>query len=247
MKRLLLILIALWIAQATLAMTGGPFFCVGQQMTSMTVEASKVHMEMTSPTSTERAAAVSDRIGLTSRFGLRPGVDFSATLGAATLQFSNLEQGFSNFEGAWSFAWGAGLQAGYPFDPKLYQAVVSVDYFGYMPKGKISNGIKTINSKYQWHEITPRASVGFRLGSVVPYAGAMKPYLFGKQDVTVDLRGQAFSAANGRNTYSDGKQELRGFLGIEWRLPQGYSIGAEGATTPGGIWTLVINVAQVLK
>jgi hypothetical protein len=93
----------------------------------------------------------------------------------------------------------------------------------------------------------PTAAVGYRFGPVLPYIGASKPYLFGRRDVTVALRGQEFPTAGGTSTYTDSEQPLRGILGLEWRLPQGYAIGAEAAATTKGVWTLAVSIAQVLR
>jgi hypothetical protein len=247
MSKYLVITFVLLMAAASWAMTGGPLYTVSPQASSMAIEATRTQWKITSPSSDEKVTALSERLGLTARYGLLPGVDMSATLGTATLNFNQLAGGYSDFRAPWSLAWGASLRAGYPFVPKTYQILAAVDYWGFQPKGSTSNGVKNISSKYLWNEITPSVIVGVRLASLMPYAGFMKPILLGRREVTVDFQGSPFPAAGGNDTYRDGQQPLRGLVGLEWRLPQGYSIGAEAATTSGGDWTVTINVAQMIK
>jgi hypothetical protein len=248
MKKIFVAIVLLsWVCSA-FSMAGGPLFCVGQQRTSMTVEASKVNLKLSSPDAgNQKTSAMSDRVMLTARYGFAENLDLSAGLGAANLNFSKLEGGFSDYSSDWSLAWSAAFRAGYPVEPKLFQALVTVNYVGFQPNGKTSNSIKSISNKYLWHEVTPTAAVGIKAGPVVPYLGVSKPYLFGRREVSVALRGQTFPAAGSNANYSYKDQPLRGILGIEWRLPEGYSIGAEGATTSSGSWGLSISLAQVLR
>jgi len=247
MFKYLVITVVLVTVPVSWAMTGGPLFTVSPQANSMAIEGTRTQMEIASPSSAEHVTALSERLGLTGRYGLIPGVDMSATLGTATLDFNQLGSGYSDFHAPWSIAWGTSVRAGYPLVPKTYQVVASVAYWGFQPKGSTSNGVKDINSKYLWHEVTPSIVAGVRLATVVPYVGFAKPVLLGRRQVTVDFQGAPFPAAGGNDTYRDGKQPLRGLAGFEWRLPQGYSIGVEGATSSGGDWTVTINVAQMLK
>lgn len=125
--------------------------------------------------------------------------------------------------------------------------IVVVNYLGFQPRGDISNGTKSISSKYLWHEVSPALAFGVRFGPIVPYIGAGKSFLFGKRDLSVTLRGQEFPSAGGVSTYSDAEQPVRGLLGVEWRLPEGYSITAETAATSDGMWTMTVGLAQVLR
>jgi hypothetical protein len=247
MYKYVVITVLLLTTAAAWAMTGGPLFTVAPQASSMAIEATRTQLKITSPSSNEDVTALSERLGLTARYGLLPGVDMSATLGTATLNFNQLAGGYSDFHAPWSIAWGASLRAGYPSVPKTYQIMAAVDYWGFQPKGSTSNGVKDINSKYLWNEMTPSIVAGVRLASLMPYVGVTKPFLLGRREVSVDFQGAPFPAASGNDTYRDGKQPLRGLAGLEWRLPQGYSVGAEAATTSGGDWTVTINVAQMIK
>jgi hypothetical protein len=248
MKPYLIFIILVLAAGTAYGMVGGPLFSVGSHMTAMTVEAAKVHMEVSSPGSSDgEEAAASNRLMLTARYGLTPGLDVSACLGTADLTFGELSSGYSDFTSNWSFAWGGAVRAGLPAQPSRFQLVAAVNYVGYQPHGQTTNGLKNIDSQYLWHEVVPTAAVGYRFGPVLPYIGASKPYLFGRRDVTVALRGQEFPTAGGTSTYTDSEQPLRGILGLEWRLPQGYAIGAEAAATTKGVWTLAVSIAQVLR
>jgi hypothetical protein len=230
------------------AVVGGPLFCVGLQNTSMTVEAAKVNVDITSPgVSDQKTEAISDRVMLTARYGVWPGVDISASVGAANLRFGNLTSGYSDFSANWALAYGAGIRAGVPAKPQLFQVIGAVNYTGFRPKGATTNGVKNIDSKYMWHEVSPAVAVGAHFGAFVPYIGATKPFLFGKRDVTVALNGQVFPSAGGASDYSDKDQPFRGILGLEWRLPEGYSIGAEAAATTEGVWTMTISLTQLMR
>jgi hypothetical protein len=248
MKRVLIPIALMLVCRAAFGMAGGPLFCVGQQMTSMTVEAVRANLDVQSPGGgDDRESAVSERVFLTARYGLAPCLDMAASVGTANLNFSDLPSGYGDFSATWSLAWGASLRAGMPLYAGRYQVMAAVNYFGFQPKGDISNGTKSISSKYLWHEVSPTLAAGVRLGPLVPYVGAAKPFLFGRRDVTVTLNGQEFPAAGGRSNYADSEQPLRGLLGVEWRLPEGYSLTAEAAATTKGVWTMSIGLAQVLR
>jgi hypothetical protein len=247
MKTILIAATLLLLVTTAFGMVGGPIFPLGSQMTAMTVEASRTTLETTSPSGSGSQTGISDRVLLTARYGVLPNTDVSATLGTSNLGFSQLYGGFSDFKSSWSVAWGAGVRTGYPVGSTPYQIVGILQYVGFRPKGSLTNGTQMISSKYLWHEITPSLAVGGKFGPLVPYIGASKPYLFGSRDINVTMRGREFSSAGGLTTYSDGQQPLRGILGLEWRLPEGYSLTAEGTATTGGVWTLSLGVAQVLK
>ena len=168
-------------------------------------------------------------------------------LGTSNLGFNNLYGGYSDYKASWSFAWGAGLKGGIPLGSPNYRLIAAVQYTGFEPKGSSSNGIETISSRYIWHEVAPAVALGAKFGPLIPYAGAAKPYLFGHREIGVSMHGREFPAAGGQTNYSDGQQAVRGILGVDWRLPEGYSLTAEGTTTVGGIWTLSVGVAQTLK
>jgi hypothetical protein len=248
MKRILIPVALVLVCRAAFGMAGGPLFCVSQQMTSMTVEAVKTNLDIQAPSSgDDRESAASERLLLTARYGLAPCLDIAASVGTANLRFSDLPSGYGDFSAGWSLAWGASLRAGAPLHGGRYQVVAAVNYFGFQPKGDIGNGTKSVSTKYLWHELSPALAMGVRFGPVVPYVGATKPFLFGRRDVAVTLNGQEFPAAGGVSNYSDSEQPLRGLLGIEWRLPEGYSLTAEAAATTGGVWTMSVGLAQVLR
>lgn len=248
MKKVVIILTSMLVVHTAFGMVGAPLFCIGRQLTSMTVEASKVNLESSSPSAdNEKASAASERLVLTARYGLAQNVDIQASLGAANLVFTDLTPGFSDFDASWCLAWGAGVRVGLPVSPHQWQVVGAVNYAGFQPHGNTGNGVKNISSKYLWHEISPSVTFGMRFGNLVPYVGATKPFLLGRRDIDVTLNGQEFPSAGGRSDYTDSEQPVRGILGLEWKLPEGYSITTEAAATTDGIWTVCIGVAQVLR
>jgi hypothetical protein len=234
-------------ASAGMAMVGGPVFTIGKQITSMTVAASQVEMAVPmTATGTERENMVSRRIFLIGRFGLENFADMDVKLGAADLTYNDLGQGFSEYSSSPALAWGTGLRAGFPED-EAYQVTGSLSYLGYHADATSERGSKSINSKYLWQEVTPSITVGYKFGNLVPYAGVLKPFLFGTRDYTVSFNGQPVASATGKDSYTDGEQELRGLMGLEWHMPDGYSISGEASTTSSGTWTLSIGLAQALK
>lgn len=120
MKRILISVAVVLTGQLAFGMVGGPLFCVGQQMTSMTVEASKVNLDVSAPSGDEREDAVSDRVLLTARYGLAPCLDISGSVGTANLNFNGLSGGYNDFDASWSLAWGASLRAGAPIHPRRF-------------------------------------------------------------------------------------------------------------------------------
>jgi hypothetical protein len=241
-KHILAIAMGFIAAHSAFAVTGGPVFCVGKQTTAMTVEATKISMDFGQSDRT-----VSNRLMLTARWGLLDGLDLSGSLGTADLAFNRLVGGYSDYRAPWSFAWGAGLRAGWPQEPKTYQILGIVNYVGYQPAGSTTSGVLEKNSSYLFNEISPVLIGGMKFGAMTPYVGVTKPFLFGRKDLTVKFRGADYPALGGRTNYSDSEQALRGILGLEWKLPEGYSIGAEGASTTDGAWYVGVSLAQVLK
>jgi hypothetical protein len=229
-------------------MGGAPIFIIGQKMTGITVEGTHAVMELNSASSTvANDKFSSNRVMLTARYGVLPNVDISGQLGTASLNFKDLPAGYSAYDANWTLAWGADARVGFPTKAQPYQVVAAIKYFGFRPHGTTSNGQKSIESKYLWHEISPTLTAGYAIGQVVPYVGVMKPYLFGQKDVDVTFNGQQFAAAGGKSSYSDGEQSVRGLLGVEWRGPEGYAFTAEAAAASNGIWTVSLGVSQVLK
>jgi hypothetical protein len=230
------------------AMVGGPVFVVPQNMTSMNVEGGQVTSDFNGSTGANADSRLnSQRVGLTARYGLAPGIDIGAAVGSANLTFSELGGGYGDYAAGWSLAWGGNLHAGWPAADAPYQIVGSLSYFGFQPGGKTTNGLKTISTKYLWHEVAPAVVGGYRFGNVIPYLGLMKPFMFGTKSVDVTFNGQAYAAAGGNSNFTDSEQALRGLLGLEWELPEGYSVSAESALTADGRWTLMLGLAQVLR
>lgn len=248
MKRVIIPITMLLLGHTAFGMTGGPLFCVGHQVTSMTVEANRTNLQISSPNGDgDDESALSERVFLTARYGIARFVDLSASVGTANLGFTELAGGYTDFNASWSMAWGASVRAGFPIQPRSYQVVAMANYVGFQPKGGISNGMKDIDNKYLWHEIQPAVVLGVKVGPVVPYWGASKPFLFGKRDVKVEMRGEEFPSAGGSSNYSDAEQPVRGIFGVEWKLPEGYSITAEATSTTDGIWSMSVGLAQVLR
>jgi hypothetical protein len=233
---------------AAYGMVGCPLLPVGSQMKAMSVEATHTALELSSGgVGGTHEVAVSNRIGLTARFGVLPLLDLAATIGTADLRFSDLARGFSDYSADWSVAWGAGARAEVPIPAANWHIVGALNYAGFQPSGRTSNGLKTVESKYLWHEVTPTAAVGYSVGAVLPYLALSKPFLFGRHETTVSLTDIGLSQPSTTVNYSDSKQPLRGTLGVEWKLPEGYSVGAEAATSSDGHWTLSVGLAQVMK
>ncbi len=248
MKRFLSFAFIVIMAGTACGMTGGPIFTVPQGMTSMTVEASKVNWQIASARATDgKESVISDRVGLTARYGLSDFLDFGAMLGAATFGFDDLPRGYSFVSDNWTFAWGASMRMGIPAKPRPYQLSAGVNYMGYQPSTTTSKGFKTIDSKYLWHEISPVATFGVRLSSFVPYLGVSKTYLSGNRDIQVRLNGVEVDGISGKEDYVDSEQQLRGIVGLEWKLPDGYSIGIEANGNMDGFWSMSIGLAQVLR
>lgn len=234
-------------APAAFAMVGFPLLPVGMQTSAMSVEATHTTIEMSGAgIGGSHELAVSDRVSLTARFGVLPHVDLSATAGTADLRFSELSGGYSAYAADWSVAWGAGARAEFPLPVAAWHVLAGLNYTGFRPTGETSNGLKSIESRYLRHEVTPTVAAGYTLGAMMPYVALSKPYLFGRRETTMALQGMAAMPLV-TTRYSDPRQPLRGALGMEWKLPEGYAVGAEAATTTDGHWTLSVALAQVLK
>jgi hypothetical protein len=251
MKKYILLIGLLGLSGSAMAvgMVGGPIFCLGEHITSMTVEASKIEMDVPAPNggSGSNETMSSSRLFLTGRYGLTSWLDVDGRVGTANLDIQNSPTGFSNYSANHSLAWGAGLKMGIPFDKSPYQFTLSANYTGYKANGNSQKGVKTVYTNYLWQEITPAMAFGYQVGKFVPYIGACKPLLFGKRDVRVVFNGQEFPTAGGSESYSDSKQDFRGVLGLEWKLPEGYSATAEIAGTQNGLWMFFVGFSQVIK
>ncbi len=248
MKTLWILALLALAGPAAFGMVGCPLLPVGLQTTAMTVDATHTTLEMSGAgIGGTHEVAVSDRVNLTARFGILPRLDVSATVGTADLRFSELSGGYSAYAADWSVAWGAGARLKLPLPVDRWHVLAALNYTGFQPTGRTSNGLKTIESKYLWHKIAPAIAAGYSLGAATPYLALSKPYLFGRRETSVALVGQGQVMPQSTTRYSDSRQPLRGALGVEWKLPEGYAVGAEAATTTDGHWTLSVALSQVLK
>jgi hypothetical protein len=248
MNRFIPALLLACVAGSVFGMGGAPVIIVGQKMTSMTVEGTHAVMEMNSPTSTVVGDKISsERFMISARYGMLPNIDICGQIGVASLTFRDLNAGYASYNANWSPAWGADVRIGFPTKAQPFQVLAAVKYFGFNPRGSISNGQKTIESKYFWNEVTPTVTAGYAMGPFVPYVGVMKQYLFGQKEVSVALNGQHFEAAGGKTSYADGEQNYREVLGLEWRGPDGYLVTAEAIAGPNGVLTLSLGLSQVIK
>jgi hypothetical protein len=237
----------LLLAASVSAMVGGPMFTIGKQITSMTVEASQVEMKVPiEEGGSDRSNMVSKRIFLIGRYGLDSNIEMDIKLGAADLTFDELGGGFSEYSSSPALAWGVGIRAGYPAEEN-YEVIGSLSYVGYRAEASTEKANKSISSKYLWQEVIPTVAVGYKFRNLLPYVGVQKPYLFGTRDFSTSFNGQAVPSASGSEGYSDGEQDIRGLIGLEYRMPDGYSLSGEASTTSEGTWTLSIGLAQSLR
>lgn len=229
------------------AMVGGPTFCVGNQVTSMTVEAERAAFDV--PMSSEAegfGGTESQRLFLTGRYGLTDFLDAQMKVGAANLDFDEFNNGFSPFSSSPSLAWGAGLKFGVPVSEKL-QLNAGVTYVGFGADGDVTRSGRTVSNKYLWQEVQPSITVGYRISEVTPYAGVTKTYLTGKRDFKVSYEGELLEAASGSESYSDGEQPISPLIGLEWHLPDGYSFTGEASSGENGNWNISLGLSQALR
>lgn len=247
MKKYILVLVfAVCVSQThAVNLFGGPVFCLGKDMSSMTVEVSRVNMDIESFGAKE--SALSQRMFLTGRYGVTQSFDLEGRVGMADLRFSDSPQSYSSYKSNYSLAWGAGIRAGFPIEASDYKLTGTLSYVGFQAKGSSTKGDKVVNSKYLWHEVSPTVTFGYKFGQLLPYCGVTKPYLFGNKDTEVSYAGNSYPNAGSKDKYTDSEQDMRGLLGIEWKLQEGYSLSAEAGATASGVWTLSMGVAQVLK
>ena len=242
-----LLAVVLVIGDAAIAMVGGPVFCVGNAVTSMTVEAERAAFDV--PMSSELSGysgTKSQRLFLTGRYGLADFLDAQVRLGTANLDFDDFNNGFSPFSSSPSFAWGAGLKAGFPVTSSL-QLNAGVSYLGFNAEGDVTRSGRKVSNKYLWQEVQPSVTIGYNLSKVTPYLGLSKTYLTGKRDYEVTYEGALLEAASGSESYSDGEQPISPLLGLEWHLPDGYSITGEAASGENGNWSISLGLSQALR
>lgn len=228
------------------AMVGGPLFCVGRQVTSMTVEAEQSNIKVPmSDLIDGRGGSKSKRLFLTGRYGLQDFLDGQIKIGAADLNFDDFENGFSSFSSSPSLAWGAGLRAGFAFTEKI-ELNASLGYVGFSADGEVKRTGRSISNKYLWQEVTPAVTLGYRISEVTPYLGVTKVYLIGRRDFDVTYNGDLLELASGSESFSDGKQPISPIVGLEWHLPDGYSITGEAASGDGD-WSFSIGLSQAIR
>lgn len=248
MKSSFMILLGLLVfSLSASAMVGGPLFCVGNKITSMTVEAERVSYNV--PMMSELSGiggTQSKRLMLTGRYGLADFLDAQVKFGAADLDFDEFNNGFSPFASSPSLAWGAGLKAGFPFTSR-FQLNAGVSYIGFGAEGQVTRAGRAVSNKYLWQEVQPSVTIGYRISEVTPYIGATKAYLTGKRDFEVAYDGELLEAASGSESYSDGEQPISPLVGLEWHLPDGYSVTGEAASGENGNWSISLGLSQALR
>lgn len=228
------------------AMVGGPLFCVGRQVSSMTVEAERSSMKVPMADLTEgRGGSDSKRLFLTGRYGIQDFLDGQAKIGAADLNFDDFENGFSPFSSSPSLAWGAGLRLGFSFTER-FELNANLSYVGFSAEGEVTRTGRSISSKYLWQEVTPAVTIGYRVSEVTPYVGVTKVYLLGRRDYDVTYNGDLLELASGSESFSDGEQPISPLVGLEWHLPDGYSITGEAASGDGD-WSVSVGLSQALR
>ncbi|NUO18417.1 hypothetical protein HUU59_03105 [bacterium] len=239
--------LSLAISGSVQAMVGGPTFCVGNQVTSMTVEAERSSFDV--PMESEASGfggTESQRLFLSGRYGLTDFLDGQLKFGVANLDFNEFNNGFSPFSSSPSLAWGAGLKAGFPISSPL-QINLGISYLGFGAEGDVTRSGRTVSNKYLWQEVQPSLTVGYRISEVTPYVGATKVYLTGKRDYKVSYNGEFLEAASGSGSYSDGEQPISPLVGLEWHLPDGYSVTGEASSGENGNWNVSIGLSQALR
>lgn len=235
----------LYVAQSD-AMVGGPLFCVGKQVTSMTVEVERTTLQVPMDgLSSERGGTNSKRLFLTGRYGLQDFLDGQLKVGAADLGFDDFGNGYSSFASSPSLAWGAGLRAGVAF-AENFELNANLSYMGFTAEGEVSRADRTISNKYLWQEVIPAVTLGYRISDVTPYAGVGKVYLMGKRDFDVSYNGELLDLASGSESFSDGEQPISPLIGVEWHLPDGYSLTGEASSSEGD-WNVTLGLSQALR
>lgn len=246
LNKITLCLLLLAVTSAS-AMVGGPLFCVGNKVTSMTVEAERATFDVPMSNSlTGIGGTQSQRLFLTGRYGLADFIDAQVKFGAADLDFDEFNNGFSPFASSPSLAWGAGLKAGLPITSK-FQVNAGVSYVGFGAEGEVTRSGRTVSNKYMWQEVQPAVTIGYRISEVTPYLGAAKTYLVGKRDFEVSYQGELLEAASGSESYSDGEQPISPLVGLEWHLPDGYSVTGEASSGENGNWSISLGLSQALR
>ena len=74
-----------------------------------------------------------------------------------------------------------------------------------------------------------------------------KQYLFGTREFKVSYLGEPLEAASGKETFSDGEQPINGVAGLEWSLPDGYSLSGEVVGGSEGNWSLSLGLSQAIR
>ena len=85
--------------------------------------------------------------------------------------------------GVGAAASGAGARLAYPAGPSPYQVLAIVQYSGFQPQGTTSSGVKTIESKYLWHEVAPALAGGMKFGALTPFVSRL-PNTYGFEIAT---------------------------------------------------------------
>ncbi|MCB9391037.1 MAG: outer membrane beta-barrel protein [Calditrichaeota bacterium] len=212
----------------------------------MTVEVEQTKLKVPMADMVEgRGGTQSRRLFLTGRYGLQDFADAFVRLGAASLDFDEFGNGFSAFSSSPSFAWGAGMRVGFAISEKL-EVNANVSYLGFKAEGEVTRSGRKISNRYLWQEIAPAMTIGYRVSEVTPYVGVGKTYLTGQRDFDVSYNGEQLALASGSESYSDSEQPISPIVGLEWHLPDGYSLTGE-ATGADGDWSVSIGLSQALR
>ncbi|MBK6767044.1 MAG: hypothetical protein IPG71_12315 [bacterium] len=242
----LTVLVALMFTAQADAMVGGPLFCVGKQVTSMTVEVERSSLNVPMEgLSSDRSGSNSKRLFLIGRYGLQDFLDGQLKIGAADLGFDDFGNGFSSFVSNPSLAWGAGLRAGLSITEKL-ELNANLSYMGFTAEGEVTRAERSISNAYLWQEVIPAITMGYSISDVTPYVGVGKVYLMGRRDFDVTYSGDLLEMASGSEEFSDGKQPMSPLVGLEWHLPDGYSLTGEASSSDGD-WNITLGLSQTLR
>ncbi len=246
-RNLAIVMVALLIAAEAPAMVGGPLFCVGNRVTSMTVEAEQAKLRVPMGEHLDgRGGTSSKRLFLTGRYGLQDFMDGFVKIGAANLKFDDFGNGYSGFSSNPTLAWGAGLRIGFAFTEQL-ELNANLAYTGFNAEGDVTRNGRTISNKYLWQEVSPALTIGYRVSEITPYIGVGQTFLMGQREYNVSYNGTALALASGSEKFSDSDQPISPIVGLEWHLPDGYSLTGEAAGGSEGDWSLSIGLSQALR
>lgn len=194
-------------------------------------------------TSGEKFETTSHRFFIKGNYGLSDFAGIFLKLGAANLKVPTKSPGFDDYNGDTHFAYGGGIKLR-PIKMGKSGFFLIGQAVAFTSEGSVQDNHFRINNKYEWREYQSALAFATQIKKVDLYLGLEKTWLDGKHSWTSYLLSSNEALAKDSQDFSDDQQSLRPVIGLDFQLPQNYSLSFEIGGIGKDEVTLMLGFSQ---